>query len=405
MTEHSTTRASRASQRPGAKPLPRSAEPTSAASAGEARQRFAIRYGLHAIQLLPATLLLLLTLVSFQFTEWPSAQPLVACCGALAGVVALAIAGRWLRKLGLVACIIAALAIAITVAAVVSLVVFEAIRHTRVVAWFRPTAPYVSYLGMGVRVWAPGCLLIGAIVGVVQVGLWMLAVRLPPALEAERVRTLEIENLRLEANELRIRAEVERLRSQLEPHFLLNTLNLISGLVTADPERARTVLVTLGDLLQDALVDHDDLHTIDRELVWLRRYVEILEARHGDMLRVHWHVAPLVEAALLPRLLLQPLLENAVRHGALRLKTGGSVAIHIDRMQDLLVCAIVDNGPGLGGDRPGAVGLDNVRRRLAVHFPTGQLALLSDAAGTRATVSVPFTIDGSTVPTRRQAGR
>jgi len=405
MTEPASS-ASLAGPRPGAAVASaRSSGPASAPWAVQARQRSAIRHGLHAIQLVPAALLLLLTLGAFQFSEWPSALPLVACGGAIGGVVALAITGRWLRKLGPVACIVGALGVAVSAVAVASLGAFEAIRHSCLGASFRPPPPFGSYLEMGVRIWGPGCLLIGAILGFVQVGLWTLAVVLPSALEAERVRTLEVENLRLEATELRTRAEVDRLRSQLEPHFLLNTLNLISGLVTADPERARTVLVTLGDLLQDALVDHDDLHTVDRELAWLRRYVEILEARHGDMLRVSWQVAPLVEAALVPRLLLQPLLENAIRHGALRRKTGGRVTIHVDRVHDMLVCAIVDDGPGLGSNRPGAVGLDNVRRRLAVHFPAGQLALVSDAGGTRATVSVPFTIEAAAGPARSEAGR
>jgi len=352
------------------------------------------------IQLIPAAVLILLTVVSFVLTEWHSILPVVACGAVLTTVLVLALAERWLRRLRPKASILGGLAISIAVTAVAALIVFEVLSHLPLISAFRPPPRYLRYTDISFNFLGPACVVIGGALGSVQFGLWAVVALLPPALEAERVRMLELDNLRLDATELRTRAEVDRLRSQLEPHFLLNTLNLISGLVTADPERARTVLVTLGDLLQDALVDHADLHTVESELAWLRRYVEILEARHGDMLRVHWHVEPLVEPALLPRLLLQPLLENAIRHGALRRKTGGVVAIHVARVDDVLTCAIVDDGPGLGSKRSGAVGLDNVRRRLAVYFPTGRFEIDSDEAGTRAVVTVPFTVVPPSTPGR-----
>lgn len=384
-----------------ASPPPVSSAPRPPSVPSAARRRAAIWYSLRAIQLVPAALLLLLTAGSLRFSEWRSVVLLVACGGSIAAFAALEISERWLRKLGPVACILGGLVVASLVSAAASQLVFKLLRNSRFIVAFRPD-PHPTYAEID---WDPECLLIGSVLGFIQVGLWTAVSLFPSALEAERVRTLELGNVQLEANELRMRAEVERLRSQLEPHFLLNTLNLISGLVTADPERARTVIVTLGDLLQDALVEHEDLHTVERELAWLRRYVEILEARHGDMLRVHWRVAPMVESALLPRLLLQPLLENAIRHGALRSKAGGSVAIHVTRSHDALHCTIVDDGPGLGANRPGAVGLDNVRRRLAVHFPTGALTIASDEAGTRATVTLPFTEPTPNAPSHQDTRR
>ncbi len=215
---------------------------------------------------------------------------------------------------------------------------------------------------------------------------------IPAAIEADRVRRLEILNLKLEASELRTKAELVRLRGQLEPHFLLNTLNLIAGLVGTDNERARAVLVSLGDLLQDTLSEHSELQPISSEIGWLRRYVEILETRHGDRLRVEWSVDSAAETALVPRLLLQPLVENAIRHGALRRKGGGRVVVDVRRCDSDLECTISDDGPGLGKPRVGALGVENVKARVELHFPTGTFDLKdSESGGARAVIRIPFT--------------
>jgi signal transduction histidine kinase len=235
-------------------------------------------------------------------------------------------------------------------------------------------------------------LLIGAASGLMQFGLWAAFSVVPEVLERERTRKLELEKLVLEATHLRTRAEITRLKSQLEPHFLLNTLNLISGLVTQNPERARDVLVTFGDLLQDALIEHEDLHSIAQEVEWLKRYVDILEARHGDLLKVDWHVEASANDALLPRLLLQPLLENAIQHGALCKNGTGSVRVRIARLGDKVQCSIIDNGPGIGDQRPKAIGLENVRGRIRVHFADGDFELLRCEDETVARVVLPYSL-------------
>jgi signal transduction histidine kinase len=233
-------------------------------------------------------------------------------------------------------------------------------------------------------------LVIGAAAGLLQFGLWAAFSFLPEVLERERTRKLELEKLVLEATHLRTRAEINRLRSQLEPHFLLNTLNLISGLVTQKPERARDVLVTFGELLQDALVEHEDLHSVEQEVQWLKRYVDILEARHGDFLQVKWTVERSAHDALLPRLLLQPLLENAIQHGALCKNGSGAVRVLIERADENVVCSVIDNGPGIGSQRPNAIGLENVRGRIRVHFPEGDFELVRRENETIARVVLPY---------------
>jgi LytS/YehU family sensor histidine kinase len=216
-------------------------------------------------------------------------------------------------------------------------------------------------------------------------GLWALAFVYPLAVESARIRALE-------AAQLRSDAELAHLRVHLEPHFLLNTLNAIAGLVTEDPREARRLLVCLGDLLRDAVQESNELQPLEKQMAWLRRYAEILEARHRGALRFRWDVARGCESALLPRLLLQPLVENAVKHGALRRGDGaGEVTVRAEAKTDgTLVCVVEDNGPGMAeaDTRAGAFGLQAVRRRLELMTSRASLRLESSPAGTQSVVEL-----------------
>lgn len=189
-------------------------------------------------------------------------------------------------------------------------------------------------------------------------------------------------------------ADLARLRAHLEPHFILNTLNAIAGLVTEDPREARRLLAALGDLLRDATRD-DEMQAVGLEVEWLRRYAAILEARYGGAIAFKWEVDPRASDLEVPRLLLQPLVENAVKHGALARPEGGEVivSVQLESEDEVLRCTISDNGPGIGDApaRSGAFGLDAVRRRLSLKDPRASLAIDSSPAGTRATVAWPVT--------------
>ena len=227
--------------------------------------------------------------------------------------------------------------------------------------------------------------LFGVLRGQLYFGLWALAFVYPVAVETARVRAADAQRLRSEA-------ELARLRGHLEPHFLLNTLNAIAGLVTEDPREARRLLSALGDLLRDAVQGRGEMQRLDEQVEWLRRYAQILEARHRGALHFRWEVAPETHATMLPRLLLQPLVENAVKHGALRRGDGaGEVVLRTSaREGGGLVCVIEDNGPGLSSDevREGAFGLEAVRRRLELEVQGGSLLLESTGAGTRSVVEL-----------------
>ncbi|HVJ89684.1 MAG TPA: histidine kinase [Labilithrix sp.] len=232
----------------------------------------------------------------------------------------------------------------------------------------------------------------GLFVGILHSGVWALAFVFPYVAEDARLRALEADKLRLEAEQLKSAAELARLRSQLEPHFLLNTLNAIAGLVTENPREARRLIACLGDLLRDSLHEADELQPLEDEVAWLRRYAEILESRHGGTLSFHWEIEPRVRRTLVPRLLLQPLVENAVKHGALRRRGGGHVTVRATMNEtQRVICTIEDNGPGLPNKEPrqGAFGLKSVRRRLALKFPDAELRMESSTAGTRSIVELP----------------
>jgi signal transduction histidine kinase len=223
-------------------------------------------------------------------------------------------------------------------------------------------------------------------------GLWSLAFAYPFAHESARIRSLE-------AAQLRSEAELARLRAHLEPHFLLNTLNAIAGLVTEEPREARRLLVCLGELLREAVQETSETQTLEKQIAWLRRYAQILEARHRGALHFEWDVARGAERAILPRLLLQPLVENAVKHGALRRGDGDGRVVVRARLTDGggLVCTVEDNGPGMPDSdvRIGAFGLQAVRRRLALEAPAASLRLESSPDGTRSIVELSRAAQGA----------
>jgi signal transduction histidine kinase len=227
---------------------------------------------------------------------------------------------------------------------------------------------------------------VGFTMGLTYFALWALAFVLPAFVEDARVRALE-------ADKLRTQAELAQLRSHLEPHFLLNTLNAIAGLVTEEPRQARQLLGNLGDLLRDSMAPEGEMQTLDEQIGWLRRYAQILETRHAGHLAFRWDIGDGTPRALLPRLLLQPLVENAVKHGALMRAGGGEILVRTELAGPKLICIVEDNGPGISSKatRRGAFGLLSVRRRLELRYSdAATLRLESSTGGTRSVVELPL---------------
>lgn len=191
-------------------------------------------------------------------------------------------------------------------------------------------------------------------------------------------------------------ARLHVLSAQLQPHFLFNTLHAISALVWEDPGRAERLLARLSDMLRLTLRSGTRVETtLEEEVALLRRYAEIQEARYGDRLRVAFDVDPAVREAMVPRLILQPLVENAIRHGITRRIAPGRVDVRAWPGGGRLHLAVSDDGVGLrdGGTavREG-VGLSITRARLRQLYGSEQRVDLypADEGGAVCALSIPL---------------
>ena len=162
------------------------------------------------------------------------------------------------------------------------------------------------------------------------------------------------------------RARLETLRGQLQPHFLFNTLNAISALVHSDPARAENMIVRLSELLRTSLQDDGiELIPLSAELDFTRKYLDIQQMRFQSRLKVTYEIDEKSLEALVPGLLLQPVVENAVRHGIATRAEGGTISISSVLQDNSLILEVRDDGPGLqGATGDTGVGLQNVNRRL-----------------------------------------
>ncbi len=189
-------------------------------------------------------------------------------------------------------------------------------------------------------------------------------------------------------------AQLHALKAQLHPHFLFNTLNAIMVLVRRGAAKdAEETLALLGDLLRCALEDIETQEVpLRRELEFLRLYLAIEHVRFRDRLRVEMFIAPETLDAAVPHLALQPIVENAIRHGIGRSSTAGRIAIRAQRVKDLLEIEVRDDGPGLGPPGGGGMGLSNVRGRLAQLYGISARLTVENAGGRGvvAALSVPY---------------
>lgn len=177
-------------------------------------------------------------------------------------------------------------------------------------------------------------------------------------------------------------ARLEALQYQLQPHFLFNLLNTLAYLIRTEPVRARELTLDLADFLRFTLDATAEETSLEEELVQLTRYVDLERARFGDGLQFEVHLAREIDAARLriPPLLLQPLVENGIRHGTQAGKV--TVELCITRSEEELHIAVLDNGPGLVPQKASpsrrSLGLANVEERLERYFQGRATLALSD---------------------------
>ena len=159
-------------------------------------------------------------------------------------------------------------------------------------------------------------------------------------------------------------ARLAELQARIRPHFLFNSLNSAIALVREDPARAEALLEDLSELFRHALVEQGDSATLAEEVLVARRYLAIEQVRFGERLQVEWAIDPRAGSARVPALFLQPLVENAVKHGVEPSPTGAEVKVTTQRRGSVVVIKVTNTVPA-GQGRPGnGVAQDNVRDRL-----------------------------------------
>jgi len=214
-------------------------------------------------------------------------------------------------------------------------------------------------------------------------------------------RSREREHLEAQLSETRL----QLLGMQLQPHFLFNTLNTIAEMVHEDPDAADTMIAGLSDLLRRTLeLGSVQEIPLSRELDLVSRYLEIQKARFGDRLQVNMSIAPGAEDAAVPALLLQPLVENAIRHGLAARLDAGRIDIEARADGRTLTMVVTDDGSGseetIAG--PERVGLGNTRARLETLYGDRCRLDLSRAAGrgARVTIEIPQRTCDTSAPSR-----
>ncbi|HZQ63028.1 MAG TPA: histidine kinase [Casimicrobiaceae bacterium] len=165
-------------------------------------------------------------------------------------------------------------------------------------------------------------------------------------------------------------ARLQALQARIRPHFLFNSINAVLSLVRTEPKRAETALEDMADLFRVLMRDNRELAPLSDEVELCRQYLELEKLRLGDRLRVEWHLQSMPGDALVPPLVLQPILENAVYHGIEPSSTPGVVSINIFYKSGDVHAIVrnpyrVDGGRHHGGNK---MALGNVRERLALHF-------------------------------------
>jgi hypothetical protein len=228
----------------------------------------------------------------------------------------------------------------------------------------------------------------GVLLYLLSLAIGYLFVAFEASQEAQR-RGLQVQVLAREA-------ELRSLRAQIDPHFLFNSLNSISALTTADPAAARRMCLLLGDFLRESLaLGGQDRITLARELALVDRFLAIERVRFGPRLGAEITVGE-AGACLVPPLLLQPLVENAVTHGIAHVIDGGTIRVAAECSGSVLRIVVENpSDPDRPRGRGTGVGLSNVRARLrALHGPDAALAVLEQEAVWRAELTMPVITEG-----------
>jgi len=213
----------------------------------------------------------------------------------------------------------------------------------------------------------------------------------------QRYVSAELQMERMERNFTA--ARLNSLRTQLDPHFLFNALNTISAQLEREPRLARNMIEHLGDLLRLSLATHGKpTIPLQEEIAFLDHYLAIQKIRFGTSLRIEMNIAPDVQHALVPSMFLQPLVENAIRHGLSPRAGGGSIVLRAFRQDEKLYVGVLDDGVGLAKASSEGLGLSVTRERIAGLHPEGSSRFdihPIPEGGTAVEISFPLRMEGA----------
>lgn len=232
---------------------------------------------------------------------------------------------------------------------------------------------------------------------------FIIARRLSNAYEREKNLTIQLgESLEKEkkATDEMIKSDLAFLKAQIKPHFLYNSLSVITALSTKDPQRTKKLLYDLSDYLRGSFnfENYNGITPIEGEIATIKAYLSIEKERFQGKLNVVYDIDETIEQSI-PLLTIQPLVENALRHGILKKSEGGTVWISIQKGDACTVVNVRDNGVGMSQDKiedifsgtgtVTGVGLKNIHRRLLLHYGRGLEITSHEGQGTTVTITIP----------------
>ena len=185
-------------------------------------------------------------------------------------------------------------------------------------------------------------------------------------------------------------ARISALQARMQPHFLFNALNTIAALVKTDPDAAEATVEDLSAILRASLKQGDaTTRPLREELALVRAFVGVEQRRLGTRLKVNWNVAPGALDAPVPVLSLQPLVENAIKHGIASRIAGGAVTVHVEQVGDALRLTVTDDGEGFARGWAEGTGLGNLRQRLHPLYGSRASLVIHPGPGASVTMTIP----------------
>ena len=192
-------------------------------------------------------------------------------------------------------------------------------------------------------------------------------------------RKQEISNLELEASNKE--GELKNLRSQLNPHFLFNSLNSIRALIDIEPKKAKVSITTLSNLLrQSLLLGRENLVALESEIDLVKSYLALEKIRFEERLRVDWDISPGLESFQIPPFSLQMMVENSIKHGISNLPNGGIINISANETSDAIIITVENTGTLIGIVDLG-LGIKNIKQRLALQYSNSAEFSLKEEEG------------------------